>query len=660
MIADVVFNLPLERSFHYAIPSALEPAVQRGVRVVVPFGPRERVGMVTGQVGASRIRELKPLRRVLDPQPLMAQEGWALAEWLAAYYGCSLGEALFAMVPSALRLKPAPSVPMPALPAPDRAPETLTLTPAQQQALTRLSEALQAQRFDWFLLHGVTGSGKTEIYLRLIAQALRQGRGAICLIPEIALTPQTVERFQARFGEAVAVWHSRLTARQRAAAWQRLFSGEARIVVGPRSAVFAPVPRLGLLILDEEHDAAYKQTESPRYHARDVALERARLQHALVVLGSATPSVESYYAATRGRARVLRLPERVAGRPLPQVDVVDLRTQWSARRRFGPFSRPLEIALQQTVERAEQAMLLLNRRGFARTVQCPVCGVAVKCPHCAVPLIYHAAKAQLICHHCGYHAPLPEVCPACAKGYYRLRGAGTERVESELHRVFPQAAIARMDLDAMRGRGAHEQLYEAMKQRHIGLLVGTQMLAKGHDFPEVTLVGVVSADTSLNLPDFRAGERTFALLTQMAGRAGRGARGGRVILQTYCPEHYAIQAAKSHDYGQFYAAELAMRRRVQLPPFVHLVELTVLGPKAQRVEAAAAALKAALQQSKLKQRLVLLGPAPHRIPKLRGRYRMQLLLKGRHVLPMVSLVRGVLSQSRTFAGLPVLVDVDPQ
>ncbi len=657
MIAEVVFNLPLERAFHYAIPPGLEAAVQRGVRVAAPFGPRERIGFVTGLVARSPLRELKAIRRVIDPLPVIADERWELAAWLSSYYYCSLGEALSLMVPSALRVKSA--VPESAE-AEAPANGSLTLTPAQEQGMRTILQALEQPASQTVLLHGVTGSGKTELYLRAIDRVLRQGRSAIMLIPEIALTPQTIDRFQERFGDRVAVWHSRLAASRRAATWSRLASGACRIVVGARSAIFAPVPRLGLIVLDEEHEPTYKQEDAPHMHAREVAFARARFAGAAVILGSATPSIESYYEATQRGHHLITLPERVEGRAMPRVELIDMREELTGRHRQGPLSMRLQRAVQGVVERGEQAMLFLNRRGFARVAQCQTCGQTVRCERCSVPLIYHAGEQVLICHYCNARQPPGEICGACKKGYLRFRGAGTERVESELHRLFPVASIARMDRDTTKSRESHRKIYDAVKSEQVGLLVGTQMIAKGLDFPHVTLVGVVSADTALNLPDFRAGERTFSLLTQVAGRAGRGSQPGQVLIQTYCPAHYAIEAAKHHDYARFYQHEIAMRRRLLLPPFVRLIELMLSGSSRERVYAAGTELAKRLQRAAKGQRITLLGPAPHRVPRLRGVYRVCVLMKGKAVESMVEVIRNTLEPNRRFRGMPVSVNVDPR
>ncbi len=661
MIAEVVFKLPLDRSFHYLVPIEWQDRLRPGMRVEAPFSGRTRVGFVVKLLGTSEVERLKPLRRLLDLAPVVADERWGLASWLATYYYCSPGEAFAAMVPAALRLKDADTE------ADDEAaravapvaPEHLKLTARQREAFNEIAAALTAAQPATILLHGVTGSGKTELYLQAIDAALGQGRSAICLVPEIALTPQAIDRFTARFGARAVVWHSRLTPRERMLAWQQLASGVCRVVVGTRSAVFAPVVKLGLIILDEEHERTYKQGETPRYHARDVAQMRAKLCGALVLLGSATPSVETYYRAQQGHYRLVTLPERVQGRRLPSVEIVDLRQGFGGRGGSGPLSARMRHVLDEVVARGQQAMLLLNRRGFARYAQCHTCGTVVRCRDCSVPLIYHASQRLLICHSCNFREEPPELCEQCRKGYLRFRGAGTERVESELHRLFPAASISRMDSDTMRRRESHRELYDALREGSVGLLVGTQMMAKGFDFPEVTLVGVVSADTALNLPDFRAGEWTFSLLTQAAGRAGRGATPGRVIIQTYCPPHYAIQSAARHDYPAFFTQEMQMRRRHRLPPFTHLIELTLRGARQARVQAAADTLVATMRPQAARRAIVLLGPAPHRIPWMRKIYRMRVLMKGEAVAPMVALLRDTLRAGRTYEGVPVTVDVDP-
>jgi len=659
-IAEVVFNIPLEKAFHYAVPGAIQDALKPGMRVAVPFGHRERIGFVTRMLSRSPIAKLKPIRRAIDPVPVVEGERWDLAQWLSDYYYCSFGEALAVLVPSALRLKEPDDAALKT--APSREP-ALELTAEQKKAFAVLKKALASGKPEIFLLHGVTGSGKTELYLQAIAEGLKDARGAVCLVPEIAITPQMIDRFRRRFGDEVVVWHSRLTQKQRSRAWWKVSHGRCRVVVGTRSALFLPVSRLGLVILDEEHESTYKQEDVPRYHAREVAKMRCRLSGAVCLLGSATPSMESAFEARRKKNHLLRLTRRVSGRTLPKIDIVDMREELAHGKRSGVFSTRLRLALERVVEQGEQAMLLLNRRGFARVAQCTSCQEVVRCPRCAVPLIYHAASKALVCHYCSAKEAAEDLCQTCRKGYLRFRGLGTEKVESEVHRMFPAASISRMDADTTKVRESHQALYEALREERVGVLVGTQMIAKGHDFPQVTLVGVISADTSLNLPDFRAGERTFDLLTQMAGRSGRGDRPGRVLIQTYCPQHYAIQAAKRHDYEGFYEEEMAMRKRVGLPPWTHFIELMLRGRSQDRVQEAAEALGKLLRRRLGKDSAKgtdLLGPAPHRIPKLRGAYRMSLILSGSDVMEMVKQLRQALQSGRRFRGLPVTVNVDPQ
>ena len=680
-IAEIAFNLPLERSFHYSVPALLASRLKPGMRVLAPFGSRIRMGYVLRWVEDSPLKTLKAIERIVDPIAVIAEERWALASWLSEYYCCSLGEALAALVPAPLRLTERSLNPIDVKPAQPPVASPFSLTPHQQQAIKIIIDALKPLRarpfqepvpgLDWnrqainskdvrvVLLHGVTGSGKTELYLQAITHVLDQKRSTICLVPEIALTPQTVDRFRERFGSEIAVWHSRLTQRQRTLEWRRMVTGECRIVIGARSAIFAPVTRLGLILLDEEHERSYKQEDTPRYHTRDVALARAWLTQATVLLGSATPSIESAYHAKQGSYKLASLPDRVAKRPLPRIELIDMREELTRRHRAGPVSNRLIQTIQDTIQRKGQVMLLLNRRGFARSAQCQTCGMAMRCAKCSVPLVYHASRQALVCHYCGFQEPPPELCPACQKGYLRFRGSGTEGIESQLHRLFPTAAIARMDRDTTRGRESHRQLYEALKTRQIGLLIGTQMIAKGFDLPHVTLVGILSADTALNIPDFRSGEFTFHLLTQMAGRSGRGDEPGLVLIQTFCPTHYAIQSALQHDYERFYAQEIEMRQQVGLPPFSYLIELTFHGSNRLRVQTAAEELSKCLRQPSVRRQMTVLGPAPHRIPKIRGQYQVCVLLKGKSVPSMVSLLRQQLQSGRRFQGVPITVDVNP-
>ncbi|MBV9444211.1 MAG: primosomal protein N', partial [Acidobacteriaceae bacterium] len=437
----------------------------------------------------------------------------------------------------------------------------------QDAAYKKIEEALDTKQFQAFLLQGVTGSGKTEVYLRAIEAALARGSSVILLVPEIALTPAMAGQFFQRFGNQVAILHSAFGDSERAEQWRRIRNGQARVAVGTRSAVFAPVQNLGLVIVDEEQDGSYKQAETPRYHGRDIALMRAKQASAVVVLGSATPSLESRYNADRGKYFQLRLPERVAKRPMPEVNVVDMRLEFLETKRQSTFSRKLLQEMEQRLQAGEQCMLLLNRRGFSSFMICRECGERMMCTNCSVVLTHHRRDRRMLCHYCGYADKIPDECPACGSDYVQFLGTGSERVEEELHRMLPTARVARLDRDSAAGKGAFERILHAFRDGDIDILVGTQMIAKGHDIPNVTLVGIVLADIGLSMPDFRAAERSFQLLTQAAGRAGRGDSPGRVVIQTLNPDHYAIQFAAAQDYEGFYNKEISFRKWLRWPPF---------------------------------------------------------------------------------------------
>jgi len=512
----------------------------------------------------------------------------------------------------------------------------LKLTAAQESALKAIRDAIRGDRAHpkVFLLHGVTGSGKTEIYLRALAETVKQGQRGIVLVPEISLTPQTIERFAARFPRRVAVQHSKLSPGEQFDEWYRLRSGEFDVVIGPRSALFTPQPDLGLIVIDEEHEWTYKQSDkSPRYHARDTALKLAELTGAVVILGSATPDVETFYHAERGDYRLLQLPERVVpdeGAPLPQVEVVDLRNELKTGNR-SIFSRSLSRAATRAVASGEQVILFLNRRGGTTFVQCRRCGFVLRCPRCEVTLTHHLAEDALVCHQCHHKTPVPRACPRCLSRQIKFLGLGTQKLEQEAGLAFPRARLLRWDSDVTRRKNSHEEILGKFRAHRADILIGTQMVAKGLDLPSVTLVGVVIADTSLNFPDFRAGERTFQLLSQVAGRAGRGALGGQVIIQTYSPEHYAVQAAAQHDYASFYAREIAYRRQLGNPPFSRLALLTCSHTNDAFCQREAERMRdrlAAERDAGEIDNLGLIGPAPAFIHRLRGRFRWQLILRG--------------------------------
>jgi primosomal protein N' (replication factor Y) len=538
------------------------------------------------------------------------------------------------------------------------------LNPAQCSAADAICAGLRGGEGGSFLLHGVTGSGKTEVFLEAASVALDADRDVLVLVPEIGLTHQLVQRTRERFGTAVAVLHSGLTPGERWAAWRRVRTRTARLVVGARSAVFAPLARLGLVVVDEEHDGAYKQEDGIRYNARDLAVVRARLAKAVVVLSSATPSAESFHAATEQRHRLLELRGRPGARPLPEVEIVDLRGR--VRRTDGPdlLSDELRSAIDTTLAKRGQVLVFLNRRGFSRCLQCPACGAPVTCPQCSVSLTWHRAAAALVCHHCHHHRPPTSVCPACGAGELVAFGIGTEQVEAMLRATYPEARIARLDRDATQRVGVQERVLADWHAGALDVLVGTQMVSKGHDVPGVTLVAVLLADLSLNVPDFRAAERTMQLLLQVAGRAGRGDEPGRVIVQSLRPTHPSVAAAAEHDYATFMAGELARRRELGYPPFSRFVSVRVEGRDARRVEHTAYELGRALGGHAKALGLgpeAVLGPAPAPIERVRGRYRWQLLLRVAAPGMLRALARAAATQASTVRSrdLRVIIDVDP-
>jgi primosomal protein N' (replication factor Y) (superfamily II helicase) len=544
-----------------------------------------------------------------------------------------------------------------AAPAPE-AP-ALILNAAQQAALDAILESLREGVYRTFLLQGVTGSGKTEVYLRAIEKTLDLGRSSLLLVPEIALTPAVASRFFARFGDEVAVLHSAFSGRERSGQWRRVREGKARVVLGTRSGVFAPVPDLGLIVVDEEHDGSYKQDETPRYHGRDVAIVRAREAGATVILGSATPSLESRYNTERGKYQLLELRERIERRPLPHADIVDMRAEFLETKRQDLFSRRLAEGIEHRLEAGEQVILLLNRRGYSTFVACRSCGERIECQNCSVTLTFHRREQRLVCHYCNYVEPVPSKCPKCASDYIYFLGSGSEKVEDQLRERLPKARIARLDSDSVRGREHYETVLNAFREGSYDILTGTQMVAKGHDIPNVTLVGVVSADVGLGMPDFRAAERTFQILTQVAGRAGRGQLPGHVLMQTINPEHYAIRFAAAQDYEGFYQEELKYRRNLRYPPFAAMASMIVRSKKLEEALALSGHLGRHLRD--LPEGVFMKGPAAAPVVKLRTEYRYQFLLRARDR----KLLSNALRRARAFAldnewpATALVIDVDP-
>lgn len=530
------------------------------------------------------------------------------------------------------------------------------LTSHQHQALTVILEAVRQHRFAPFLLHGVTGSGKTEVYLQAIAQSITHGRNALVLVPEIGLTPQLVQRFRARFNHSIAVLHSGLSDGERYDEWRRIRRGEVRIVIGARSAIFAPLENIGIIVVDEEHEVSFKQSDGLRYNARDLALVRGQQGRAVVLLGSATPLVTTRFAAQQGKLGYLELPERVNARPLPETCIISARMTATS-----PLTPALLQALQETLERGEQSLLFLNRRGFASWLVCPECGADLRCPNCSVSLTYHRQRRVSICHYCDFEVPAPCICPACGALELKEMGAGTERIEHELQEKLPAAQIVRMDSDTTGSKGGHHRILSKVGRGEADILVGTQMVTKGHDFPGVTLVGVVQAEGSLSLPDFRAAERTFQVLTQVIGRAGRGDRPGRVLLQTTQPDQYGIACAVSHDFDRFYQQELAFREELCYPPYGFLAALRFSATSESALNTATEAAAAYLRTLKtsLGTRTELLGPAPAPLYRLRGRFRSQILLKDASRASLRRLLRAYRGKRILTAGIREALDIDP-
>ncbi len=717
LILDIAVGASVNKTFHYRAPEEMKDRLVPGSRVLVPFGSRRIEGTVIGFPAKAGVAGLKSVLEVLD-NPL-APGLLALARWISDYYLHPLGQAIEALVPKALsRTKPkkkrclqivAGDHDLGSVRGPkqrelllllcdrqvigmeelkDYAPATIRslcdakiatiiekeaearpdagefrpsvppgLMPAQSEAVRRITEAVAGKAFGVFLLHGVTGSGKTEVYLHAISGLANTGKGAVVLVPEIALTPQLLSRFKGRFGNRVAVLHSGLTDRERADEYRRIQAGQVDVAIGARSAVFAPFENIGLIIVDEEHENSYKQDEGLRYSARDVAIMRAKLLNAVAVLGSATPSLESYYNARSGKYQYLHLADRVDHRPMPEVAVIDVKTL----PRSSLYSPLLIEHITQRLARNEQSLLLLNRRGFSSVLICGDCGNAIKCPSCSVSLTFHKVERKLKCHYCGFLTGPPDKCPSCSGLVMKLLGSGTQKIEEELRAIFPAARILRMDSDSVKGRQAYETLLRKVDRREVDILLGTQMIAKGHDFPAVTLVGVVDADVGLNLPDFRAAEKTFQLVTQAAGRAGRGELGGEVIIQTMNPNHYSVRHSMTHDYEGFYNEEIAYRTELGYPPIGRIIKIEIKSAQEALAGEAARTAQNRIRSLMRGKDTVLLGPAPAPISRVRGQYRFHLLLLSQKRDKIRSLaIEGRNAVEKKYGRkCKVIVDVDP-
>lgn len=646
--------------YTYELPEELWDTAMPGCAVLVPFGKREFTGyLVDCDAEPPPETEIKPVLQLLQQQPVWPDELRRLALWLSDMSTCTLAEAFQTVVPSPILkrlLKPvrkrARKVRQHGLAGGEYGRHALN--PEQTEAVQRILSGGTT------LLEGVTGSGKTEVYLHAIEHVLQQGRGAIVLVPEVSLTPQAIDRYRGRLGDQVALLHSQLGEAERAEQWSLLYRGEARVALGTRSAIFAPVTDLGLIIVDEEHDGSYKQDNSPRYHARQVAAWRCeqRAGSCVLVLGSATPCVESARLAQTGRYGHSLLRRRASGLTLPEVQLVDLR-----RFRMGPredLAVPLVQALETVLERGEQAVLLYNRRGFSRYLQCRTCGQAVQCPNCSICLTVHQHPRRLLCHYCAHARALPDLCTHCGAPELQARGSGTERLEVEIGERLPQARLLRMDRDTTARPGAHADILRAFGAGEADILLGTQMVAKGLDFPRVTLVGVVGADHGLHLPDFRASERTLQLLIQVAGRAGRAERPGRVLLQAWDADHPVFRHALQHDYAGFLQEELPLRQSLLYPPFCRLARLVVTAEEEKPLRDSLRALQGWFARETRGKAIRVLGPAPCPIERIKGLERWHFLFKANKVKDLSEILRNAQRQCKRSSSVRWSVDIDPQ
>jgi len=731
MVAEVVFNLPLERPYTYLIPDPLREILRAGQRVKAPLGRSNRsvIGYcVDVRPSAAGTRRLKSITEVLDAAPLLDEVMLALTKWIAEYYLCGWGQVLESVIPAGVRRKSGTRLvrsfqlaedalqrcesmrltkqqravldvlrksdgpiaatrlceladcgtsPLATLRkkgliealrirsdvegelVPDAATEAdLVLNRQQTRALDMILHAIRSQEHSTLLLHGVTGSGKTEVYIRAIREIVSYGRQAIVLVPEISLTPQTIRRFRSRF-RSVAVLHSHMSDAERHWQWQQIASGEIEVIVGARSAVFAPTPNLGLVVIDEEHEPSFKQDNVPRYHAREVARHRCLQESVPLVLGSATPTLESWLRAERGHDTLISMPERVERRPLPPVVIVDTRSDPKISR-GAAIGRALTTAIQRALKEGGQVILFLNLRGYSPTVWCRGCGEGVKCPNCDITLTWHRDRVAAICHSCEYETPPPKKCPGCGSEAIRYLGTGTQKLDEEVNRLYPDATVLRMDSDSMRKPGSHDAALERFRNGEVNILLGTQMIAKGLDFPNVTLVGVVDADTLLSQPDMRAAERTFQLIAQVAGRTGRSSRGGRVLVQTTSPNDPAVKFASQHDFIGFAQHELRDRHELKAPPFSHVARVIFRGPHESVVHQTAQAVADKLRSATTADSGVrILGAAPAPVTRLRTLWRYHLQIAAPEHQQIKSLWQQVEKNLSLPDGIEMAIDVEP-
>jgi primosomal protein N' (replication factor Y) len=642
---DVVFNLPVHQSFTYALPVSV--GAQTGQRVYAPFGSRKLIGYITG-VNTTRPDnpvEIKEIERVIDGQPLFDEKLLQLAHWVSGMYMCSLGEALAVMLPGGRRERDTEEF---FIDAEECQVHEYELAGQQLDAIREIL----SKREGAFYLHGVTGSGKTDVYIYAAEDVMGQGRDVIYLVPEISLTHQVIEILFSKFGETVAVIHSGLTPSQKLNEWMRIFAGRAHIVIGARSAVFAPVRNLGMIIIDEEHEGAYKASSTPRYHARQVAMHRCSTEKALFVMGSATPSLEAYYRIKTGKLTSLILPRRLSGGRMPAIEIVDMKHE------KGPFSKKLIMEIKNTHKEGRQTILFLNRRGFAYYFHCRSCGFEMMCKHCSVSLTFHKQRWEMICHYCGYKTKPIDVCPECESLDVGYSGFGTEKIEEEMKLIFPGLVIKRIDTDAVRKKRVLRQILTDFRAGKIDVLLGTQMVAKGLNFPKVKLVGIVSADTGLNLPDFRAAERTFALIVQVSGRAGRAHPDGKVIIQTIRPDNDAIKMAAAMKIEAYYEMELDTRKELEFPPVMRMIRIVFRGKDKKKTYETAKRFYTLLEEN-IRDFAEILGPAECPISIISTNYRYQLIARSAEFARLHRSVRKAYLSFRSHRLVYCEIDVDP-
>lgn len=625
MIAEVVINSPargLGRVFDYKVNEDMAGTVTVGQMVTVPFGLGNRIetAFIVGIKEKSDFKRLKAISKVIDMGFTLGKKEFELAGWISKTYFCNLGVVLNLFFVDKVKARKGKML---------NFEPTFDFKPTYEQknAIDMLSSTIGRDGLKEFLLYGVTGSGKTEVYIQTIRNFIEKGYGAIVLVPEISLTPQTVRRFVERLGDKVAVFHSRLSKGEKYLEWEKVNLGKAKVVVGARSALFTPVKNLGIVIIDEEHDTSYKSGQSPYYHSRDVAEKLCELNNATLVLGSATPDISTYYRAKNGEIGLIELKNRTNNKELPDTTIVDMREELVAGNKTI-FSKKLYDEIKENLHRREQTILFLNRRGYSTFVSCRKCGFVAKCRNCNIALTYHMDTNSLECHYCGAKFKNPEVCPVCHEKYIKYFGIGTQKIENAVKSIFPEASVIRMDLDTTTRKDAHEQILSKFRDEGTDILIGTQMIAKGHDFPNVTLVGVMAADTSLNSNDFFSAERTFDLLTQVSGRAGRAEKNGRVIVQTYESDNYSVVAAKNHDYEKFYEQEILLREQLNYPPFCNITIINISGEDENKVIQDSRIIREVFEEAlDGKDGVCVLKEVPSPISKIKNKYRFRIIIK---------------------------------